>query len=377
MYIPRDQHANIEKLLVPGKVVVLYGARRVGKTTLVQRFLKGVEEPFLAVTGEDAVVQEYLGSGALDRLREFMGSRRLLVVDEAQYIPDIGRGLKLLIDHVPGLRILATGSSSFGLSDATGEPLTGRQFGLRLYPLSQAELGAVEGPHETRGRLESRIVFGAYPEVASTPDNEMRIRLLQEMVTSYLLRDVLALEEVRRSGKLMRLLQLVALQVGAEVSTSELGRQLGLSRNTVERYIELLVQAFVLVRLGGFSRNLRKEIVRSSRYFFVDTGIRNALLNNFNPLALRNDVGALWENFVVLERIKHNDLTAPAPNLYFWRTYDQQEVDLVEEQGGHLHGYEIKWSPRKGKCPRGWTRAYPEAGFSIVHRDNYLDFVGR
>lgn len=375
MFVPRLQQKNVERLLFPGKVLVLHGARRVGKTTLVQHFLRSVEEPCLSVTGEDAVVQDYLSSDSLERLKAFVGHRRLLVVDEAQHVAGIGRNLKLLVDHVPDLKILATGSSSLALSDATGEPLTGRQFRLQLHPLSQAELALTEAPHETRARLERRLVYGCYPEVATISDNGLRTRLLVELVNSYLLRDVLSMEGVRKSHLFQQLLRLLALQIGAEVSTNELGRQLGVSKNTVERYLQLLVDSFVLFRLGGFSRNLRKEVVRSSRYFFVDNGIRNALLNNFSPLNLRADVGGLWENFVVMERLKRNELLDLKPNLYFWRTYDQQEVGLVEERHGQIAAFEIKWNPAKGRRPKGWARAYPDAEFNVVHPDNYLEFV--
>jgi predicted AAA+ superfamily ATPase len=374
-YYPRNQQANLFRLLVPGKVVVLYGPRQVGKTTLARRIVENLQEPHLFVTGEDVVVREYLGSRSLVKLREFVGHKRLLVVDEAQHIPEIGLNLKMLIDAMPDLRILATGSSSFRIAHDAGEPLTGRQYTIRLLPLSQAEISRLEPRHETVARLESRLLYGSYPEVVTAEDSDLRVRYLRELVNSYLLKDILALDGLRHSDKVFRLLQLLAHQIGKEVSLSELGSQLGLNKKTVERYLDLLQKVFVLYRLTGLSRNLRQEIVRHARYYFLDVGMRNALINNFAPLSLRNDVGALWENYVFMERIKAHELIGEPVGVWFWRTYDRQEIDLVEERGGHLHGFEIKWSPGKGRRPLAWAAAYPEASFTVIHRDNYLDHV--
>jgi len=375
MYYPRTQQDNMERLLTPGKVIVLYGARQVGKTTLVKKIIEGVDEPCMYVTGEDIVVRDYLGSLSIEKLRDFVGTKRLLVVDEAQHIPRVGLNLKMLVDAVPDLRILATGSSSLQLAKDTGEPLAGRKYTLRLFPLSQAEISTLEPRHETAARLESRLIFGSYPEVVTSQDNELRTRYLRELVNSYLLKDILELEGIRHSDKLLRLLQLLAHQVGSEVSAAELGKVLGMSKNTVARYLDLLGKAFVLHPLGGFSRNLRKEIIRNSRYYFLDNGIRNALVNNFSPLALRDDVGKLWENYVLMERLKKHETKGPPVNVHFWRTYDRQELDLVEESGGRLSGFEFKWSRRRVRAPSAWTSAYPEASFDIVNRENYLDFI--
>lgn len=375
MYFPRTLRSEMERLLRPGKVLILYGPRQVGKTTLVRRLLDETQEPSLYVTGEDVVVREYLGSRSLVKLREFVGRNRLLVIDEAQYVPEIGLNLKMLVDSVPDLRIIATGSSSFALARDTGEPLTGRAYTLRLLPLSQAEISPHEPAHETRARLETRLLHGSYPEVVTTEDLGLRERYLLELVQSYLLKDILELEGIRYSDKLLRLLRLLAHQVGSEVSASELGRSLGMSKNTVDRYLDLLEKVFILHRVTGFSQNLRKEITRNPRYYFTDNGIRNALVNNFNPLSLRDDVGALWENYVVLERLKRNEALGVQLSGHFWRTYDRQEIDLVEEQAGTLHGYEIKWNPKKGRRPGGWAAAYPDAGFTVIHRDNYLDHI--
>jgi len=371
----RSQRDILDRLLLPGKVVVLYGPRRVGKTTLVRKLLEETSEPSLYVTGEDLAGRDYLGSRNLIKLIEFVGRKRLVVVDEAQYIPEIGLNLKMIVDAIPDIRIIATGSSSFQLARDVGEPLTGRKFTLRLLPLSQAELSQHEPTHEIRARLESRLIYGSYPEVVNLPDNELRARYLRELVQSYLFKDILELEGIRYSDKMTRLLQLLAHQIGSEVSTSKLGRTLGMSKNTVDRYLDLLEKVFVLYRLPGFSRNLRKEISRNSRYYFVDVGIRNALVNNFNPLSLRNDTGMLWENYILLERLKFHEARSMSVNRYFWRTYDRQEIDLVEEQGGHLQGFEIKWGSGKGRCPAGWRKAYPDASFTVLHRDNYLEYI--
>jgi len=288
----------------------------------------------------------------------------------------IGLNLKLLADHVDGLRIIATGSSSFDLAQRTGEPLTGRKLTLLLLPLAQLELQNVETAHETRAHLEMRLIHGSYPEVVLMDSNEDREIYLKELIASYLFKDVLQLEGVRHADKLLRLLQALAFQIGGEVSVAELGTRLGMSRNTVERYLDLLEKAYVIYGRFGFSRNLRKEIARSRRYYFYDNGIRNGLINNFNPLALRDDAGALWENYVMVERLKHNLYTGRQTESYFWRTYDRQEIDLIEERGGRLDAVQMKWSPKPGRrAPRAWREAYPDSSFRVVDRENYLEFI--
>lgn len=376
MYIAQKQLENLRKATQPGKVAVLYGARRTGKTTLLHEFLKGEEDPYLLVSGEDIAVQGYLSSQSVEKLTAFIGQNRLLVVDEAQKVPQIGLNLKLIVDHLPGVRIIATGSSSFDLARSIGEPLTGRKTTLRLFPLAQMEIGQTEQRHQTDANLDSRLIYGSYPEVVLTPDNRARELYLKEIVASYLYKDVLELDGIRHSSKISRLLQLIAFQIGKEVSYTELASSLGMSKNTAERYLDLLEKAFVLQKLSGFSRNLRSEITKNCRYYFLDNGIRNALINNFNPLQLRNDVGELWENYLVLERLKRQEYLGQSANNYFWRTYRQQELDLVEEREGRLFGYEMKWGKAKVKPPTEWLAAYPEAAFALVNQDNYLEFVG-
>lgn len=375
MYILQRQLENLKKSLKPGKVVVIYGARRTGKTTLLREFLKGEAEPYLLVSGEDVTIQGYLSSQSIEKLKNFVGSNRLLVIDEAQKVQNIGLNLKLIVDHIPGIRIIATGSSSFDLARSVGEPLTGRKTTLVQYPLAQLELGPTEQRHETDVRLENRLIYGAYPEVVLLQDNREREQYLKEIVSSYLYKDILELEGIRQSAKIGRLLQLIALQIGKEVSYTELGTNLGMSKNTVDHYLDLLEKAFVVQKLGGFSRNLRNEVTKNSRYYFIDNGVRNALINNFNPLDLRNDAGELWENYLVIERMKRQEYLQEPANNYFWRTYTKKELDLVEERNGQLHGYEIKWGKARPGPPKEWITAYPDATWQLINRENYLGFV--
>ena len=375
MYIVQKQLENLKKLIQPGKVVVIYGARRTGKTTLINEFLKGASGENLLVSGEDITVSSYLSSQSIEKLAAFVGQATLLIIDEAQKIPNIGINLKLIVDHIPGVRVVVSGSSSFDLARSTGEPLTGRKYTLKLYPLAQMEISQIEKIHQTDANLEARLIYGSYPEVVLMRDNTGRQKYLQEIVSSYLYKDILELDGIRHSGKIIHLLQLLAFQIGKEVSYSELGGALSMSKNTVERYLDLLEKAFVLQKLSGFSRNLRNEIKKNSRYYFLDNGVRNALINNFNPLEQRNDAGELWENYLVLERMKKQEYLNVAANNYFWRTHTQQEIDFVEEREGRLFAYEIKWSKTKSSPPALWRKTYPDSSFASVHRGNYLDFI--
>lgn len=375
MYIPQQQLAHLKAALRPGKVVVIYGARRVGKTTLLQKFMESIDEETLFVNGDDMVVRQYLESQSTEKLRDFVGNHSLLIVDEAQYVRQIGLNLKIIVDQLPTIRVIATGSSSFDLAKDIGEPLTGRKKVLKLLPLAQMEIGYMEKPHQTEAHLEARLIYGAYPEVVLTNSNMERKEYLRELLSSYLFKDILQLEGIRHADKLERLLQLLAFQIGKEVSIAELGRQLGMSKNTVERYLDLLEKIFIIYRRSGFNRNLRKEISKNHRYYFYDNGIRNALINNFNPLGIRNDIGALWENYLITERMKRQEYLRQPVNAYFWRTYDKKEIDLVEEEGGKLTGFEIKWKKKQEKPPKDWAAAYPHASFLEIHRNNYLSFI--
>jgi predicted AAA+ superfamily ATPase len=375
MYIPQKQIENLRKLITPGKVVVIHGPRRVGKTTLLKKYLESENHNVLFVNGDDIIVRQYLESQSIQTLRDFVGNHRLLVVDEAQYVEKIGLNLKLIVDHIPGIKVIVTSSSSFDLARDVGEPLTGRKYVLKLFPLSQMEISKIEKRHETTAGLESRLIYGSYPEIVLIRDNRRREDYLRELIQSYLFKDILALEGIRYANKLVRLLQLLAFQIGKQVSFTELGQQLSMSKNTVERYLDLLEKVFVIYRLSGFSRNLRKEITKSHRYFFYDTGVRNALIGNFNPMAVRNDLGELWENYIITERMKRQEYLRSVTNSYFWRTYDKKEIDLVEERGGKLFGYEVKWKKERVKIPRDWTAGYPDAAFEVIHQENYLKFI--
>jgi predicted AAA+ superfamily ATPase len=376
MYIPQKQLVNLKSLIQPGKVIVIYGAHRVGKTTLLRKFLEEINnELVLFVNGDDVVAREFLENQSIEKLKDFVGRHQYLVIDEAQYIQKIGFNLKLIVDHIPDIKVIATGSSSFDLAHDVGEPLTGRKFVLKLFPLAQVEISYTEKQHETRANLETRLIYGSYPEVVTLRDNKMREEYLRELIASYLFKDILALEGIRYSEKLVRLLQLLAFQIGNDVSLAEIGRQLGMSKNTVERYLDLLEKVFVIFRLSGFSRNLRKEITKSSRYYFYDSGVRNAVVGMFNPLNLRDDAGRIWENYIVSEMRKHREYQRRSSRFYFWRTYDKKEIDLVVEEGGKLSGYEIKWKQSRAAPPKDWSENYPQATFEVLQRDNYLNYI--
>lgn len=375
MYIPQVHLKSINRYIQTGKVIIIYGARRVGKTTLIKKYADSLKEPVLFVSGEDIIVREYLESQSVQKLKNFIGKHKILIVDEAQYIRQVGLNLKLIIDHLSDVKVIASGSSSFNLSKDIGEPLTGRRFVLTLFPLSQIEIGQQEAAHETQANLESRLIYGSYPEVVLMDDNQMRETYLLELINAYLFKDILALENIKHSNKLLDLLKLVAFQIGHEVSMNELGSQLSLSKNTVEQYLYLLEQAFVIYRRYGFSRNLRKEISKSPRIYFYDNGIRNALIRNFNPINLRDDIGILWENYLVSERFKRQSYFEETTSFHFWRTYNRQEIDLVEERQGKLYAYEMKWKKGRNKVPPEWQKNYPDAEYQVIDRQNYLDFI--
>ena len=376
MYIPQKQLDNLKALIQPGKVIVVYGARRVGKTTLLRKYVENIDpNRLLFINGDDIATSRFLESRSIENLKDFVGRHQYLIVDEAQYIKNIGLNLKLIVDHIPGIKVIATGSSSFDLAQTIGEPLTGRRFVLKLFPLAQMEISQREKMHETATNLETRLIYGSYPEVIMLRDNKLREEYLRELVSSYLFKDIFALEGIRYSEKLIRLLQLIAFQIGSEVSLSEIGRQLAMSKNTVERYLDLLEKAFVIFRLSGFSRNMRKEITKNSRYFFYDIGIRNAVVGMFNPLNLRDDIGKIWENYLISEVQKHREYCRLSSRLYFWRTYDRKEIDLIEDHQGHLSAYEIKWKQSRVPVPKDWRRHYPQADFNVIHSGNYLNYI--
>ena len=322
---------------------MLYGPRQVGKTTLIKMLLEKVTAKSIFINADELVYREALSSQNKQVLGDLVAGTELLVIDEAQRVPNIGINLKIMVDNFPKVAVIATGSASFELASKISEPLTGRSLTFHLFPLSYGELCQALGAFEARHRLEQWMVWGSYPVPVTTDSSTLRERLLGELVGAYLYRDILELEGVRRSEKIVDLLRRLAFQIGQEVSLNELASSLSLSRGTVERYLDLLEKVFVIFRLRGFSRNLRKEIAKNQRYYFVDNGVRNSLIQNFNPLSLRNDVGQLWENYLMIERRKVNQELQRSVNAYFWRTYDQKEIDYIEEWGGRLHAFEFKW----------------------------------
>ena len=375
-YIQRKIKAIVQESLLPNKVIVLLGPRRVGKTVLVKQLLDEITEPNLLLNGEDITTQELFSRRSIQNFKQLLEGKLLLVIDEAQKIPDIGNALKLMIDEIEGLRILITGSSAFDIGNYTGEPLTGRKYTFKLFTISEQEYDQVDSVLVRKDKLRERLVYGNYPELLQLKTKNQKNRYLNDLVTSYLLKDILAFENIKNSNKVIGLLRLLAYQIGGIVSTTELGKQLGMSGNTVNKYLDLLSKVFIIHRVGGFSRNLRKEITKNNRWYFLDNGIRNILIANMNPLELRNDIGQLWENYIISERIKFQSYTGMIVNNYFWRTYDQQEIDWVEEREGKLYGYEFKWnSKKKVKVPGGWKNNYPESEFIVITPENYAEWV--
>lgn len=376
-FINRGFLTQVEKKLKPNKVVLLLGARRVGKTKFIQHFLKQYQqEEYIKLNGEDVSDAELLQLRTVQNYKRLLKNVKLLVIDEAQHIEHIGKILKLIVDEIEGIRILVTGSSMFDLNNQLGEPLVGRKHTIHVYPFSQLEFSKQEQIKTTKEKLEERLIYGSYPELIHIQDWREKEDYLYEIVNDYLLKDILMYQTIKKSNKIYDLLRLIAFQVGSEVSLHELGKQLQMSKNTVESYLDLLCKVFVLFKIEGFSRNLRKEITKSSKWYFYDNGIRNALIRNFKPLHLRNDIGQLWENYLIYERIKKQAYTKQVVTNHFWRTYDQQELDWLEEQDSQLRAFEFKWSnSKKSKIPRAFAKAYENATFEVITKDNYLDFI--
>lgn len=374
--IKRDILASLKDRLFKGKVIVLTGPRQVGKTTLLKQLTEElVDSSVLSLNCDEPDICLLLQNVTSTQLKTLVGNHTLILIDEAQKVENIGLTLKLMVDNLPGIQIIATGSSAFDLRNKLNEPLTGRKFEYHLYPFSTHELIQHSSLIEERRMLEHRLIYGMYPDVINQPSDGLR--LIRELSNSYLFKDVLAYKDVRRPDELNKLLTALALQVGSEVSYNELGRTLGLDKQTVERYIDLLEKVFVVFRLSSFSRNMRNELKKSKKIFFYDNGVRNAIINNFSPLELRTDVGALWENFIISERIKHNEYNGYYVNSYFWRTNAQQEIDYLEEKDGILHTFEFKWNDnKKARLPASFALAYPQNSFEVITPSNYIQFLG-
>jgi predicted AAA+ superfamily ATPase len=376
MIIPRS-FSNLEQYLEAGKALVIYGPRRSGKTTLLNQYLQKTIWRYKLDSGDNIRTQQILGSQDFSQILPYAEGYELLVIDEAQNIPNIGMGLKILVDQMPALRIIATGSSSFEHAGQVGEPLTGRKRVLTLFPLAQEEiLGAIANKHELREQLSNYLVFGSYPEVVLESSSKRKMEILEELVNSYVLKDILALVRIKGSKVIFSILKLLAFQLGSQVSLNEIGNAVDVDVKTVRRYLDLLEKTFVIMSLSGYSRNLRGEVTSKAKYYFLDNGIRNGVIQQYNALDMRADVGLLWENFILMERLKYRMNHHLYANMYFWRTYQQKEIDLVEERDGKLFGYECKWSPKnRGSAPKEWKATYPTAEYSVITPDNYFEIM--
>jgi len=357
------------------KVSLLLGARRVGKTELLETIFEKHKSDTLWLNGEDTDTASLLEQRTIANYSKLLEGYKILFIDEAQYIPDIAIKVKLMIDNIKPLHIIITGSSAFDLAQM-GEPLVGRIITYNIYPLAQMEWKQNENLLQTKQNLDDRLIYGSYPELSTLKTGDQKSMYLRELINTYLLKDILVFEQIKNSQKLKDLLVLIAYQVGHEVSPDELGKQLGMSKNTVERYLDLLSKVFVIYSRNGYSGNLRKEVVKSKRWYFIDNGIRNGLINDFRPLAIRNDIGPLWEQYVLSERIKYNSYRQQHVESYFWRTYDQQEIDLIEVHNTNLLAIECKWKEDKYKIPTAFAKAYPDADFQLLNQNNYLDWIG-
>jgi predicted AAA+ superfamily ATPase len=372
--IKRAIYAQIIQNLYKGKAIIITGPRQVGKTTLLHGIMKETNNKVLFLNCDEPDIRPMLENASSTSLKTLVGNNKLVLIDEAQRVKNIGLTLKLLVDNLKGIQVIATGSSALELANEINEPLTGRKREYYLYPFSTGEMvGETSALEETR-LLEQRMIYGFYPDVVNYPA-EAKSNLL-DLANNYLYKDVLSLQDVRKPALLERLLVALALQVGNEVSYNEIGQIIGTDNKTVDRYVQLLEKCFVIFQTGGFSRNLRNEIKKGKKIYFYDNGIRNAIIKNFSPLALRQDTGALWENFLVSERQKMNHYTNRFVNSYFWRTHQQQEIDMIEETGGKLYAWEFKWNENaKVKIPASFLEAYPETVTGIVNRQNYMEFL--
>lgn len=374
-YVSRTIESEISRRLFSGKAIILIGARQVGKSTLLKHITAASTAKSLELNCDDPQVRELLQSPNIADLRLLIADNTLLFIDEAQRIKDIGLTLKLVHDNYPEVQLLVSGSSSFELQQTINEPLTGRKFEFKIFPFSAKELFDSQGLLETKQTLEQRLLYGSYPDIVRNPADAKE--LLMELTDSYLYKDILQMENVRRPDLLNKLLVALALQTGSEVSYNELAQTVGSDSKTVERYIDLLEKCFVIFRLGAYSRNLRNELKKSRKIYFYDLGVRNAILSNFAPLNLRADTGAIWENYIISEMVKKTTYQRAGVRLYFWRTTQQQEIDLIEESDGKIKAYEFKWNPAKGnvKIPEIFAKTYNPQEFNVITPENYLQYL--
>lgn len=372
--IKRKLEEVIANQLFKGKAIILVGPRQVGKTTLLREFIRRSDKQVLSLNCDEPEAQTMLTNTNVAKLQTIIGNNELVVIDEAQKVDNIGLTLKLIVDNMPDVQVIATGSSAFELRNSLNEPLTGRKFEYQMYPVSSGEIIDTYGLVEERRTLENRLIYGSYPDIIMHPEEARRY--LTELTQSYLYKDILSLDSLRKPRLLDKLLQALAFQVGSEVSTNELARTLQTDGKTIDKYIDLLEKSYVIFRLGGLSRNLRTELKRAKKIYFYDNGVRNAIIQQFAPVNLRNDMGVLWENFFIAERMKRNHYYGLYCNRYFWRTTLQQEIDLVEESDGEMTAFEMKWNPaKKVLFSKSFTEAYNVKETITVTPDNYLEYL--
>lgn len=372
--IKRKLEEVIANQLFKGKAIILVGPRQVGKTTLLREFIRRSDKQVLSLNCDEPEAQTMLTNTNVAKLQTIIGNNELVVIDEAQKVDNIGLTLKLIVDNFPDVQVIATGSSAFELRNSLNEPLTGRKFEYQMYPVSSGEIIDTYGLVEERRTLENRLIYGSYPDIIMHPEEARRY--LTELTQSYLYKDILSLDSLRKPRLLDKLLQALAFQVGSEVSTNELARTLQTDGKTIDKYIDLLEKSYVIFRLGGLSRNLRTELKRAKKIYFYDNGVRNAIIQQFAPVNLRNDMGVLWENFFIAERMKRNHYYGLYCNRYFWRTTLQQEIDLVEESDGEMTAFEMKWNPaKKVLFSKSFTEAYNVKETITVTPDNYLEYL--
>lgn len=365
---------HIQQRLFKNKVILLFGPRQVGKTTLLKKIASECSEPFILLNGDEPDIRELFRDASSTVLKNLFGSNKLILIDEAQRIEQIGLKLKLAFDNIPGIQIIATGSSSFELANMANEPLTGRKFEYHLYPFSFEELAAHSNELEEKRLLNERLIYGSYPDVVNNPDNKLEI--LNTLTNSYLYKDLFLIDGIKKSTLFEKLAKALALQLGQEVSYNELAQLLGVDKNTVEKYIDLMEQAYIIHKLPALSRNVRNELKKGKKIYFYDNGIRNAIIGNFTNIELRTDKGALWENYLISERKKFNEYHNKYGSYYFWRTSQQQEIDYIEEIDGIMHAYEFKWSPSKsGKIPLTFSNSYSPTVYSTINTSNYPEFL--
>jgi predicted AAA+ superfamily ATPase len=375
MEITRASESRILDQIQPNKAILLFGARRVGKTQLLRKIQAHVKEEVIFLNGDDVDTHHVLAVKSTANYKWLLGNCRFLIIDEAQEIADIGKKMKLMLDTIPGLKIIASGSSAFELNNQIGEPLVGRMYSFALFPLAQLEFSSTENRLETMGKLEERLIFGGYPELLHLENIQQKSAYLKELVHGYLLKDILLFEGIKKRDTIMALLQKLAFRTGSEISLEALGKELQISKNTVEKYLDLFKKVFIVYDVRGFSRNRDNEITKMKKWYFTDNGIRNALIGNFNPLNIREDVGTLWENYLNSERMKKIQYTKMQVDSYFWRTHTQQEIDRIEVNVDMLHAFEYKWERGRIKIPTQFKSAYPDAQFTVIDKENYLDFI--